>query len=296
MHVIFFGAGASYGSDEMNTPPLGPNLFNALALWSPKGWGALPDPWPARFAANFEDAMAALIAAGIFAAPLQWSMAAYFFKCFPISATNLYIRLLSDLGRTEKNIALITLNYDRLLCLAAAQAGVRLTIGGSRREGAQFPLCLPHGCSVLKCVSVGATRGVSFTGNVATSGAIEVMHDARAFDQERETNVFPPVMSYFEPNKFTVSGANFIENHRQQFGTLVRGASRVAIVGVNVHAADKHIWAPLAKAPGTCFYLAGAAGAEKYRAWCKGAGRRGDTVCEKYFANGYDELLGFIGR
>lgn len=293
MNILFFGAGASYGSSNASTPPLGPDLFPALQRHDPISWGRLTAPWPAKFSEDFEKAMAELIAVGIFAAPLQWAMADFFFKKFPIDETNLYIRLLQDIARSEQDVALVTINYDKLL-FQAATGIVTLEIGNTKPKGNKLGLCLPHGSSVLKCESVRASAGVSFTGGVSTSGKIKLINDANEFDRERITNAFPPVMSYFEPNKFTCSGYNFIAEQRQIFSELIDGASRVAIIGVNVHPFDTHIWDPLKRTPATCFYLGGAAGAEKYRSWCQDANRGGDVVCERYFADGYDEMVSFI--
>jgi hypothetical protein len=197
----------------------------------------------------------------IFAAPLQWSMAAYFFKQFRVFDASVYLRLLRELVGTDQNIAFVTLNYETLLFQAAPKVGMTLSIGAEQRVGTTFPLVLPHGSSILKCIGVSGTRGVSFTG-VSTSGSVSIMQGSHEFDQERAKNVFPPVMSYFEPNKFTVSCANFIDEHRKLFGRLIARAERIAIVGVNVHPIDKHIWEPIAKTGGTCFYLGGQAGGD----------------------------------
>jgi len=294
MRLILFGAGASHGSDTHGTPPLGPNLFTALVQWSPATWGALAAPWPSRFQTDFEDAMAKLIAAGIFAAPLQWSMASYFFKCFTASDSNVYIRLLRDILASEKDVNLATLNYELLLVQAAQRVGMRLNCGSSKRSGSELPLCLPHGSSMLKCVGITATGSISFSGGISTGGTVSTMSNVQEFDQERNTNVFPPVMSYFEPNKFTVSCANFIDANRRRFAQLATDASRLAIVGVNVHPIDRHIWDPISKTSATCFYLGGSAGGQKYSTWCSQVGRNSDTVCDRFFADGYDDLLSFL--
>jgi hypothetical protein len=187
VRVVLFGAGASFGSDVSGTPPLGPDLFLALTQSSPE-WASLPAPWPARFKSDFEGAMAALIQAGIFAA-LQWSMAAYFFKQFRVSDASVYLRLLRELVGTDQNIAFVTLNYETLLFQAAPKVGMTLSIGAEQRVGTTFPLVLPHGSSILKCIGVSGTRGVSFTG-VSTSGSVSIMQGSHEFDQERAKNVF----------------------------------------------------------------------------------------------------------
>ncbi len=81
----------------------------------------------------------------------------------------------------------------------------------------KFQVCLPHGNSCLCCEGVSATHGVQFTGGVSTRGKVRVFKDMADFRAEKIRNIFPPVMSYFEPNKFTVSCANLIQAERHRF-------------------------------------------------------------------------------
>jgi hypothetical protein len=90
MNLIIFGAGASYGSDVCYVPPLGNNLFNALTVFDPNTWGKLPQKYQKLLQSDFEQGMQRLsIEQTTWLAPLQRSMAAYFFSFVPRYA-NLY--------------------------------------------------------------------------------------------------------------------------------------------------------------------------------------------------------------
>ena len=57
-HVVFlFGAGASYGSENIPIVPLGADLFDALACFAPNTWGSLPFDTSYTFKHDFEIGM-----------------------------------------------------------------------------------------------------------------------------------------------------------------------------------------------------------------------------------------------
>src|ERR1019366_900710 len=61
--AILFGAGASFGSGNVNPypPPLGANLYADLAEQFPQSWGSLPSEIAEVFEKNqFEEAMVAI--------------------------------------------------------------------------------------------------------------------------------------------------------------------------------------------------------------------------------------------
>ena len=123
---------------------------------------------------------------------------------------------------------------------------------------------------------------------------MEEFKDIADFRNEAKSNVFPPVMSYFEPNKFTVSCSNFIDDNRRQFAATIAASEKIAIVGLNVHPVDRHIWEPLSKTNGQVFYLGGSVGGAKYQTWAGSVGRSKDIVDARYFADGYDALRDFL--
>ena len=130
MRTILFGAGASFGSETVGMPPLGPQLFTSLVRFAPTVWGALSAPWPAEFSADFEAAMEKLISSGIFGSPFQWTMAEYFLTSFQASHASLYKRFLDDAKGSSVDLSISTLNYDTLLFQAANFAGAKLYCGG----------------------------------------------------------------------------------------------------------------------------------------------------------------------
>lgn len=109
MRVVFFGAGASYGSEPTaRFPPLGDKLLEELALFAPRTWGALPPEWTSKFRTDFEVAMAAFINSGGFGAPLQWDMAEYFFTQFSATKSSVYTALIRDLARNIDQYLFVT--------------------------------------------------------------------------------------------------------------------------------------------------------------------------------------------
>jgi hypothetical protein len=276
MRVILFGAGASKGSEQgVTVPPLGGELFDQLANWAPNSWGALRNPWPSRFRQDFEQAMAQLMEEGVFAARFQWDMAAFFFTQFTATHNSVYKQLIVGLSPRLKQFLFVTINYDLLLFQARTLAEV---------PADALEVCLPHGSSCLRCLGVTASHGVSFSGRVSTGGSVRPFRTLPEFKAERAKNVFPPVMSYFEPNKSTVSCSEFIASERARYEERVLAAERVAIVGVKVHPIDAHIWEP----------LAGASGASEFQQWSAQNSRVGDMAIPKYFRDGLPDLLEYL--
>ncbi len=292
--LVVLGAGASFGSDTANTPPLGPDLFRALQVFSPTTWGALDSSWSAIFQEDFEKGMVALINAGIFVAPLQWHMAAYFFTQFRVREGNLYVRLLKALRPRHAEFAVVTINYDPMLFQAARLARITCNIGGCEPEPSTICVCLPHGNCVLYCKSIRAGKSIKFSYGISTGGQIAPFRDIAHFYEEMLTNSFPPVMSYYEPRKFTASCGNFIKLERKRFQDLVSRAHRIAMIGLRVHETDDHIWGPLSATGAPILYVAGSSGKREYEQWCGKMGRSQDTALPKYFQDGFHDVLSFF--
>ena len=135
---------------------------------------------------------------------------------------------------------------------------------------------------------------VSFSGvGVKTAaGRIEALTGRDQFLQRIRRDAFPPIMSYFEPEKRTSSGPDFIERQRARFAEQVKQAEKVVIVGVRVHPLDRHIWEPLATTNARLVYCAGQSGGREFADWARSVARPGhDRVMEDYFADCFAELL-----
>jgi hypothetical protein len=126
---------------------------------------------------------------------------------------------------------------------------------------------------------------------VTTNGPVVAIRDAGEFFYQISTNAFPPVMSYFEPQKRTTSGASFIESQRNRWASLCDAADVIGVVGVQPRIHDSHIWGPLSATKATIVYCSGAAGATAFNAWRSDCHRtRPDTILPGYFSQEFDEL------
>lgn len=296
--LILFGAGASYGSDDVGTPPLCGGLFEGLRRFDPLRWGRLPGSLAMLFASDFEAGMQELARSDPHRMPpLQRAMAAYFFGFQPRSS-NLYKALARTIRRVGFNGALATLNYERLLELSLSSECVRPIVGGPPQQGFDVELCFPHGCCHFFNDSVQFdSRGVTFNGGaVSTSGRIIVLGDPRQFAQRIEGDELPPVMSYFEPQKRTSSGKNFVDGQRARFAELASAASTIVLIGVGIRESDSHIWEPLAKTTARIVYCAGRAAATVFRAWAERLRpQKTDLAVEGCFRESFTQLCGEVG-
>ncbi len=294
-YIIIFGAGASFGSDTSNTPPLGSDLFSALQQFNPDGWGKIDGELADSFQSDFEGAMTSVNPHAL--PPLQRAMAAYFFRFQP-TQNSLYYKLARLLSQKTWNGAFVTLNYERLLEISLSAAGIQPFIGNATNHTNPIELCIPHGACHIFCQAVrGSAQGISFSGpNVTTNGPVEVIANPQNFQDRITTDAFPPVMSYFEPSKRTTSGANFIESQRKRYDDLVNNAEKIVIIGLRVRGHDKHIWEPLSKTKANLIYCSGNTAGEEFKEWRnQKRSEKGDKILTQYFDESFDELVRELG-
>src|SRR5688572_8523817 len=120
--VFLFGAGASYGSEDVHPypPPLGKDLFKALHEFG--GIARTVGPDLARlFAENFELGMSEFFRTRNPESTRFLREMAMYFARFTPGPRDLYRRLI-EIGR-GKEIVLSTTNYDLLIEAAASDAG-----------------------------------------------------------------------------------------------------------------------------------------------------------------------------
>lgn len=293
--VFLFGAGASYGSDTQGTPPLGEALFDALRLFNPDAWGTINGDLAGKFRADFENAMKLINPHTL--APLQRAMAAYFFQFTPGPA-NLYLKLANKIKHSGWTGAVCTLNYERLFELSLLQVGIKPFVGQPPAGQSGFELCLPHGCCHIFCESAkGMSSAVSFDAHaVKTNGDLKVIGNPGDHRARIEQDAFPPVMSYFEPQKRTTAGHSFIEGQRNRWRDIASKATTLVIIGVRVRPHDDHIWNPIASSPARVVYCGGPSGAPEYKKWAEShRNGRGDFVLKGYFRNEFDRICSEVG-
>lgn len=293
--LILFGAGASFGSDTSGFPPLGVRLFEELRRFNPDGWGKIDGGLADAFRRDFEDALRRLNPSAV--APLQRAMAAYFFTFQPRSS-NLYVALAGRVAARRWAGAACTINYERLLELSLLNRDIQPVVGQPTDPGKTLELCLPHGCCHIFCDSArGAAGAVTFDAfAVKTDGPVSVINDPAQHRQRILTDAFPPVMSYFEPQKRTTAGHSFIEGQRTRWKGLVAAADRVAVIGVKVRRHDDHIWGPLAAAPGNIIYCSGPAASAEFIQWAADVGRGSrDLPLKGRFGDEFDNICSEVG-
>lgn len=295
-HLLFLGAGASFGShpEKSNVPPLGADLFDELSRFDKSTWSLVPPEIQSVYRDDFEKGMLALNERLPHALTIvQRSMAAFFFRFAP-TPSNLYVKLAKGIKATEWTGSVATLNYERMMQLALMNQGCKLFINARNSEGIE--LCLPHGCCNLFCESVrGLSSAVSMAGkSVTTHGPIVSVDHPDIFWSRIRHDAFPPVMSYFEPSKFTTSGADFIAAQRTRLSSLILEAAAIAVVGVQVREQDSHIWDSLAQTDARIYYCAGESAAQLYEAWAEKSRISKvdrDTVSPRYWSDDFDAIL-----
>ncbi len=297
-NVILFGAGASYGSDFSNTPPLGSGLFHELSRFNPTGWGSLPSDLVDVFD-DFEKGMTRVSEVNIHWMPvLQRAMAAYFFNFVP-SPSNLYRQFAARIKKVAWDGACATLNYERLLELSLSSIGIRPVVGCEPKENCELELVLPHGCChIFSSVGRGNSTAVRFAGpNVKLAlGKPEIICDPVTFRNRIEGDAFPPAMCYFEPTKRTSTGWELIEAQQQRLADIIEGATSVAVIGIRIRLCDKHIWGPLERTVAEVLYCAGKDAAIEYEKWAVDARRtKKNVIFHGYFREEFDRILAFVG-
>jgi hypothetical protein len=266
-NLVLFGAGASFGSDIIDVPPLGDKLFDRLSEFNRPGWGALPKEFIDVFKRDFEDGMIKVSNERPFDLPiLQRAMAAFFFNFQPRDS-NLYYKLAKMLKVAPKEIAISTLNYERLIEISFLAAGHNLFIGEPLHGEIEYNL--PHGCCHLFCENVrGVADSVRFAGlNVEVNGEIKIISDQLQFQQRIVGDAFPPVMSYFEPKKRATAGQLFLQNQRTRLKELIINVENVFVIGIKIREHDTHIWDIIKETNAKFIYCSGMNEKSEFDRW-----------------------------
>lgn len=303
--MIFFGAGASFGSDIKDTPPLSCNLYNKLKLYDPLNWN-LPSNIVDSFISDFEKGLLLLYEKNpTMISILQRSIASFFFDFEP-QQNNLYKKLAKQIYSSNWEGYLATINHDRLLLLSLIQEDLIINIKDFLKiknnhlidKKKEIELILPHGsCNLFnESIMESGFGNIKLNGLcVSTRGKINMINDINDF-KNRIKNKFPPVMSYFEPQKTTTSGVNFIEKQRERFNQCIMDSEIIGIIGVKVRPSDSHIWDSLSKTEGKLIYCSGERDGTEFHNWGINCRKHNhDKIIHKNFSDGFDEFRESLG-
>ena len=298
--MIFFGAGASHGSEDdvQRTPPVGKDLFDKLKSYDKKGWGSVPEEFTKYFKDNFENGKIMYVKknpGGL--VDLHRSMACYFYQFIP-TPNNLYIKLAKRILDAKWSGYLASINYERLLELSLAYVGLQPTIiFPSKKKKLRIPqieVLLPHGCCKIfideKNVYIDPNQYMEGL-SVKINGPIVMAENNSDFHYKINNNKVPPVMCYYEQLKRVTSGEGFIEDQKNRFAEKILEADFICIIGVKVNQNDEHIWGPLAETKGSLLYCSGEKSGKEFKEWKReNRNNRNDKIIKKYFEEGFQEI------
>ena len=277
-NVLFFGAGASYGSDNFHLvkqgllPPLGKNLFATLQA-SPytNAWKRIPEEIKPLFTENFEAGMAAIMDNDrkyIMTHELLIELALYFAQFRPLKY-NLYYKLAEKISSNKWRGAIITLNYERLLeesllihKIFPLVAGADITEGGEIKYAPHYlELCYPHGACHF-CIGFPREwekEPYSPDSEILGGAIYQLVHHINviaAYTKKPLPHVRRvPLICAYEPNKRPFSKNNLTLFQQARFEELVINAKQIIMVGVNCNLADTHIWTLLARTQAKIIYI-----------------------------------------
>ncbi|MBI4478568.1 MAG: hypothetical protein HY651_00945 [Acidobacteria bacterium] len=236
-------------------------------------------------------------------------MAEFFFKFVP-TQENLYDQFFKKLHPMRlMSLRVATLNYDRLLQLAARSRKIGLNYGGEPNWAEPLAPCLPHGTSYLasrmRMIRTDGGYAISGSGEINTMGAgltiegpLVELASAEELEKRRSEDFFPPAMSYVDPQKLSASGNSFLSQQQGVWASWVEHAERVAIVGVSVRtpdAPDAHLWKPLSTARAELLYVNPSnEECTKFRAWSAGYKRKDPDPIGETWEAASDKVVKFL--
>jgi hypothetical protein len=254
--MVVFGAGASFGSGDVipYPPPLGDKLFEKLDGLK-KTASRIPENIKEIFRTNFEQGMAEYFKyTNMTVMSFQRELAGYLAKFSP-GEINHYTRLIEKLN--PRRTVYCSLNYDLLFELAAEN--LKLGIMYSNRfEPGYLRLLKIHGsCNFWPDIADNAFRGVRITGATYADMSIPI----KPVNQQKsilkaltEDSIAPSIAMYAEGKSVRVS-PGYVLHQQEMWENSLNSTSKVFIVGVRVHLADKHIWDKLASCKAQIHYF-----------------------------------------
>ncbi|MGS1048444.1 hypothetical protein ACVCIC_06190 [Burkholderia glumae] len=290
MRVVLLGAGASYGSGDVDPapPPLGAELYPALeeigGIFSD-----LPEDLKAEFRKDFEEGMGKYYEiSGGNVSRFQRELAAYFAK-FKIGKNNEYIKMLAKLGSSRYVYA--TLNYDLLLESAASALGMRAYYG-LERNAKTVNLLKPHGSCNFWPDMFGMFKNCTFAGGGLSDieAPIKVLNTEETLHACATEDSIAPALAMYAKGKAVRVCPEFVLTQQKLFAKAVNDATVIYISGVRVVAGDTHIWQPISKSKAKVIYFGSNRSIAEFQAWVDSEKRGKAFFREAYFSECIDKI------
>lgn len=310
--IIFFGAGASFGSDNSRLvkigklPPLGKDLYEHLVN-SPEieQWKLIPKEAIEIFKDNFELGLCHIMDNDekykMFY-NLLIELGLYFSKFKP-EKNNLYEKLTRRQYKAKRYITYITLNYDALLQHSIKNNGLfPHTIGVQQRDlifntNKVFPVevIYPHGACQFNWRCPKSWDGEFYNGTMelAGGGLTHFYHKdniVRAYTKTKEYVRCMPLMCAYEPYKRPFGKNYFIDIQREYYAQAVKTAKQIILVGVNCnYENDTHIWSVLSQTDAEIIFIEPSTKAiEKIKKWNNNL-----QIINKTFKDAFEDICKF---
>jgi len=287
--VILFGAGASYGSQQVlpGCPPLGAQLFDQLQRSYPNAWGKIPPKMRSDFVPYFELGMKKVWDSGSHDGVVLLRCMADFFAQFRADHGNAYARLLEHLEYAGilHGTHFSSLNYDCVLETAARDFGfARIDYGSEEptRTG-MFSVWKIHGsCNFLPTVVSGRADAISYGPNAVKwdGGDVRIVDPSQVRHFVAQS-AFYPAMAVFMEGKPVHSSPSVVRKLQEWWKEAVAVAPVIGIIGVNPNPADVHIWKPLAETAGRIVVIGDTSSYEKWTNTNRGS-ERTEIVGERF--------------
>lgn len=290
--VLFFGAGASFGSDnarlirEGKLPPLGKDLYNYLRL-APETfyWKRIPEKAKEFFNVNFELGLQHVMendSEYILFNKLLFELALFFAKFEP-QKNNLYVLLAEKIKQIQTNLSIITLNYDPMLQHALRHNGIfAQTIGVQETDLIDIPantkridVIYPHGACQFCYTCPKEWENEIFSGysEIMGSGLCQYFikdNIINAYTKKQEPYVRNmPLMCAYEPQKRPFSKNAFIDFQQAYYRQTIMMAKQIVLIGVNCnYEKDRHLWEVIEKTEAKIIFIEPAdSGIERIKRW-----------------------------
>lgn len=253
--MILMGAGASFGSKDVNPkpPPLGRMLFSELEELGGIA-ASMPLELKALFLENFEVGMAAYINhAEEDVMGFQRELARYL-ATFQPGMFNVYRHLINELG---DNVIYSTLNYDLLFEESAAWLDLDTVYTLTKHENCVRLLKIHGSCNFWPDITTGTFRNVKIKNSVGSDVEAPVRPLNRLDTINKcllEDSLAPAIALYTEGKAVKVS-PSYVNDQLRQWEHAIASASQIFLIGVRVHLADKHIWERFGKSQAEVFYF-----------------------------------------
>ena len=254
--VVLLGAGASFGSVgvEPYAPPLGNDLFNDLVK---RGGVAatLPEYIKHLFESNFEDGMAEYFKYSNKNIMSFQRELAYYLAHFKPKESNVYLRLIRELGC--QRVVYSSLNYDLLFELSAAKLGLFTTYSSEYHQGGVRLLKIHGSSNFWPDIPKGMLKNCNFynSGIADIQAPIKPLNQIDTINKCKQEDSLAPAIAMFAEGKAVRISPDYVQNQYEMWKEQVNKSSNIFVVGVRVHEIDKHIWSILGNSKAKVTYF-----------------------------------------